>query len=823
VTIGVQNAPNQNKNSTKIGFAPENPEFVKYQNNKIFTQAIMHSQKKYSTGFVPAPVDLNRLSDISNSNLSSSAYYNSQFTQSSGNVPDTQSALTDSSAYDLRNLNRVTTVKDQGHAGVCWAFATYGSLESFFMPSENWDFSENNMKNLLSSAYPDGFDRGPNDGGNEFMSTAYLTRWNGSISESDDPYSDISTSSPTGLTVKKHAQDVLFLPDRQGPLDNGQIKSAVQNYGAVFTTMYYDDAYYSPAKCSYYYGGSSYANHAIDIVGWNDSFDKHIFLNVPPGNGAFIIKNSWGTGFGETGYFYVSYYDSNIGTSNCVFTAESPNNYKTIYQYDPLGWTQNVGYGNPTAWCANVFTTKSDETLKAVSFYTTDSNSNYVVYVYTNLGSSLISQSGSVLSESGTSTFAGYHTIPLNTDVQLKAGQKFSIVLKLTTPGCNYPIAVETPISDYSSKATANPGQSFISSDGNTWHDITGFISNTNVCIKAFTIPRSSISPLANFSASSTSGNAPLTVTFTDNSANSPTSWSWNFGDNSTSTIENPSHMYTKAGTYTVSLTATNAAGSNIATKSGYIVISALNAPVASFSASATLGTTTRAIVFTDTSTNTPTSWSWNFGDNSTTVKTKTATHTFTKAGTYTVTLTVMNSAGSSYTSKTSTVVAPPVASFTVSPTSGSTTTTYTFTDTSTNTPTSWSWKFGDGGTATTKSATHKYVAKRTYTVSLAVTTGAGSVTVTKSVIVTAGTTTMSPVASFTMTPAAVKKGFKEQFTDTSTNIPTKWKWTFGDGTSISALQNPTHVYTKTGTFKASMIAYNAGGSNTLTKTITVS
>jgi C1A family cysteine protease/PKD repeat protein len=738
VIVGVQNTPNQNKNSPKLGFAPENPEFIKFHNNKIFTQVI-RSKNEYNTGFIPAPVDLKYLSNISNSNSSTSVYYNPQYTQSASKVPGTQSTMTDSMAYDLRNLNRVTTVKDQGQAGVCWAFATYGSLESVLMHGENRDFSENNMKNLLSSAYTDGFDRGSNDGGNEFMSTAYLTRWSGPVNESGDPYSDVSTSSPTGLTIQKHVQDVLFLPDRQGPLDNNQIKSAVQNYGAVFTTMYYDGSYYSPATCSYYYDGYSDSNHAVDIVGWNDSYDKNRFSNVPPGNGAFIIKNSWGTSFGENGYFYVSYYDSNIGTSNCVFTTESPNNYKTIYQYDPLGWTQNVGYGNPTAWCANVFTAKSDETLNAVSFYTTDSNSNYEVYIYTNPGSSPIGQTSSAYTASGAIAFAGYHTIPLNTDVQLKAGQKFSVVLKLTTSECYYPIAVETPISDYSGKARASPGQSFISQDGKTWEDITAYSSNTNVCIKAFTVPRSIILPIANFSASSISGNAPLVVTFTDKSTNSPMSWSWNFGDKSTSSIENPTHTYTKPGTYTVSLTVTNAAGSNITTKSGYIVISALKAPVASFISSATSGTTKNAITFTDTSTNTPTSWTWNFGDSSATITTKTATHTYTKAGKYTVTLTVKNVAGSSSTSTTITIFALPVASFTVSPTSGTTATTYAFADTSINTPTLWSWKFGDGRTATTKSATHKYASKGTYTVSLIVTNGAGSATVTKSVTVTAG------------------------------------------------------------------------------------
>jgi len=130
---------------------------------------------------------------------------------------------------------------------------------------------------------------------------------------------------------------VLFLPDRQGPLDNNEIKLAVQNSGAAFTAFYYDNAFYSHTTYSYYYNGRSASNHAVAIVGWNDSFDRNRFSNVPPGNGAFIIKNSWSPAWRENGYFYVSYYDSNIGTSNLVLTAESPNNYKSIYQYDPLG------------------------------------------------------------------------------------------------------------------------------------------------------------------------------------------------------------------------------------------------------------------------------------------------------------------------------------------------------------------------------------------------------------------------------------------------------------------------------------------------------
>ena len=280
------------------------------------------------------------------------------------------------------------------------------------------------------------------------------------------------------------------------------------NYGGVTTALYFDPtdaSNYNQNTYSYYYSGTTASDHAVTIVGWNDTYSANNFSTTSPGDGAFIIKNSWGTTAADwgnvnndNGYFYVSYYDSNVGYDmNTVFTAENPNNYKNIYQYDPLGWTQQIKTSqiNPTiGWGANVFTAKSNEVLKAVSFYTTDLNCNYAISIYTNTGSKPISQAAPVLTQSETILNAGYHTIPLNAGVQLKAGQNFSVVIKLTNPTYQYPIAVEMPISDYSSQAIASPGESFVSADGNTWTDITtepGY-SNTNVCIKAFTNPESS-------------------------------------------------------------------------------------------------------------------------------------------------------------------------------------------------------------------------------------------------------------------------------------------------------------------------------------------
>jgi len=158
------------------------------------------------------------------------------------------------------------------------------------------------------------------------------------------------------------------------------------------------------------------------------------------------------------------------------------------------------------------------------------------------------------------------------------------------------------------------------------------------------------IPPVAEFSATLTSGKVPLTVKFTDKSTGTPTKWKWNFGDGKTSTSQNPTHKYSKVGKYTVSLTIKNAAGSDTITKKDYI--KAVTKPIAAFSATPTSGKAPLTVTFTDKSAGIPTSWKWSFGDGKTSVQ-QSPKHQYLQEGNYKVTLTVTNVAGKSTVTKT--------------------------------------------------------------------------------------------------------------------------------------------------------------------------
>ena len=319
--------------------------------------------------------------------------------------------------------------------------------------------------------------------------------------------------------------------------------------------------------------------------------------------------------------------------------------------------------------------------------------------------------------------------------------------------------------------------------------------------------------PVADFSANRTSGKVPLSVQFTDSSQNNVTSWSWQFGDGTTSIEQNPVHTYTVAGDYTVTLTVTNECGCDSASKQEFITAEPCPPPVADFSANRTSGKAPLSVQFTDLSTNDPDTWLWQFGDGDTSTE-QDPVHTYTTPGTYTVNLTVTNECGCDSASKQEFISAepcpPPVADFSANRTSGKAPLSVQFTDLSTNGPDTWLWQFGDGDTSTEQNPVHTYTTPGTYTVTLTVTNECGCDSASKQEFITAEPCPL-PVADFSANQTCGKIPLSVQFTDLSTNGPDTWLWQFGDG-ATSTEQNPVHTYTTPGTYTVTLTVTNECG-----------
>lgn len=316
--------------------------------------------------------------------------------------------------------------------------------------------------------------------------------------------------------------------------------------------------------------------------------------------------------------------------------------------------------------------------------------------------------------------------------------------------------------------------------------------------------------PVANFSASATSGCAPLTVQFSNTSSANATGFAWQFpgGTPSSSTVANPVVTYATPGQYNVILTVSNAAGSNTATQNSYITVN--TAPTASF----TQSVNGLQATFTSTSTGGATTYSWAVSNN-TTSNQPNFTTTFAAAGTYTVTLTSGNACGTSTAVQTVTIVEAPTASFTATPTTGCNTLTVQFTNTSAGNPTGFSWQFPGGSPSSSTDANPVvvYNTPGTYNVVLTASNAAGSGSTTQTGFINVG---VAPVAGFTSTTTNTSVAF----TNSSANATT-YSWAFGDGNS-SAQASPVHTYVNDGVYTVVLTATNACGTSTSTQVVTI-
>lgn len=380
-------------------------------------------------------------------------------------------------AFDLRDRGWLTPVREQQGYSTCWVMATTGALESSVLRQTGVarDFSENNLANHMASRL---FFEGmaPAE-----LAVAYWTRWEGPVLERDDPY-PAPLGSPTFLRAVRHVQEVLFLPPRRGPLDNAAIKWALVTYGAVEGEMAWETEDWDAGTAAYYCDGGAPDHHVL-CVGWDDDFPAGRFRDRPPGDGAFLIKNSWGTDFGQSGFFWLSYYDAVFGRRMMVVSRSAgTSDFDAIYQYDALGRSGWWGTGSREAWFANRFRCAGSGTLRAVAFYTPVVETGYEVRV----AATLAGVATAPVVASGTLAVPGYHTVRLAAPVSLGAGDAFVVAVRVVTPGWGRPVPVERRSALIAPRA--RPGQSYVSADGRSWRDLTALRGErtSNVCLKAF-------------------------------------------------------------------------------------------------------------------------------------------------------------------------------------------------------------------------------------------------------------------------------------------------------------------------------------------------
>lgn len=476
--------------------------------------------------------------------------------------PAEKSTMVLPASYDLRTQGYLTSVKNQGNCGSCWTFATCASTESYWLLSGagSFDLSEDNMNNCHN------FDWAPCMGGNIFLSTAYLSRGSGMISEANDPFNDVAGSCPSGLNPIKYVTESRFLPQ-----NNTSIKQAVYDYGALYTCFYWESGFYNSSNYTYYYSGTESPNHAVTIVGWDDN------KVTSGGTGAWIIKNSWGSSWGQGGYFYISYNDASVNEEVGYFPGYK--SYTTgdyVMTYAPFGEINDIGFSSNTGYGVIKYSASGNMMLKSIGSYIASGNSTVGFEIYDDFDGTTLSN---LIDSIGPKScdLPGYSTFDLNTPLAVVSGNDLYIKVKYVTPGYNYPIAVEQVYSGYASNVTTETGKCWVSSNGTTWQAAgSGTSRNYDLCVNLYASAAGAVS--TSFVADRTT-TCTGEVVFSDQSANSPTNWLWNFGDGNTSTLQNPTHFYVLDGNYTVKLKSWNIFGTDSLTRTTYISVGLPTSP----------------------------------------------------------------------------------------------------------------------------------------------------------------------------------------------------------------------------------------------------
>ncbi|MDD2409730.1 MAG: lectin like domain-containing protein [Bacilli bacterium] len=432
----------------------------------------------------------------------------SKFSRFKLNIDDVSASISDPT-FDLRNddgVNNVTSVKNQMNTNWCSWFQANAMIESTILKKyqSEYDFSERYNRYatvryfLNDELNPLGFNEDATKGANYFKTSALLSSRRGPINEIDMPFVNnmdlINISEIQNKNTTAYVENIKFFPSYASK-DTEMINNMKQhliNYGALGVGYYHDDNYYNALTGAYYYlGDFKSLNHGVTVVGWDDNYSSTNFKTnyQPPNNGAWIIKNSWGTSWGNSGYVYISYDDYRIYNQVYGITEVSiTKDYDNSYYYDPLGWSGGFGYktDNPV-YVANKYTKKTDglELLSEITIGTLGVT-NYELYI-NSIDSNLVS-SNMKLIKSGNLGYAGYHTIKLDEPILLE-NSNFSVMVSYQVNGNQYPVPLQT---SFESLEAYNydgyeANQSFTSYDKTNWYDLYDKAEQSAGSIKAFT------------------------------------------------------------------------------------------------------------------------------------------------------------------------------------------------------------------------------------------------------------------------------------------------------------------------------------------------